>query len=220
MPAVVCPLCGIRRARRSCPAIGQQICAVCCGTKRLTQIACPSDCAWLVSAREHPPAVVVRQQQRDGALMLQVMRDFDQRQARLFLLINSFLLRYQAPELQPLVDDDVAEAMTALAATYETAARGVIYEHRPASLPAERLVTALKPILTKVGEGGGSAFDRDVAVVLRRAVEAVQEVRAQDPENRRAFIEFLPRVVVRRPDAEPEPQAAAEGPAPSRLILP
>jgi hypothetical protein len=199
--------------------VGRQICAVCCGTKRLTQIACPSDCPWLISAREHPAAVIVRQQQRDVGLMLQVMRDFDERQAQLFLLINSFLLRYQAPELQPLVDDDVAEAMAALASTYETAARGVIYEHRPASLPAERLVTALKPILAKAGEGGGSAFERDLAVVLRRAVDAVHEVRATDPENRRAFVEFLPRVVIRRPEAEQDPQAA-EAAAPSRLIIP
>jgi hypothetical protein len=220
MSAVVCPLCGIRRARRSCPAVGQQICAICCGTKRLTQIACPSDCAWLVSAREHPAAAVVKQQQRDGALMMQVMRDFDERQAQLFLLINSFLLRYQVPELQPLVDDDVAEAMAALAATYETAARGLIYEHRPASLPAERLVTALKPILAKVGEGGGSAYERDVAVVLRRAEEAVREVRATDPENRRAFVEFLPRVVTRRPQAEPDAADPPDRDAASRLILP
>jgi hypothetical protein len=192
---------------------------VCCGTKRLTQIACPSDCPWLISAREHPAAVVVRQQQRDVALMLQVMRDFDERQTQLFLLITSFLVRYQPPELQPLVDDDVAQAMAALASTYETAARGVIYEHRPASLPAERLVTALKPILAKAGEGGGSAFERDLAVVLRRAVDVVREVRATDPENRRAFVEFLPRVVIRRPQAEPDPQAA-EAAAPSRLIIP
>jgi len=219
MRAVVCPLCGNRRARRSCPAVGQQICAVCCGTKRLTQIACPSDCPWLVSAREHPAAVVVRQQQRDVALMLQVMRDFDQRQAQLFLLINTFLLKYPAPDLQPLVDDDVAEAMTALASTYETASRGVIYEHRPASLPAERLVTAIKPILAKAGEGGGSAFERDLAVVLRRTVAAVQEIRATDPENRRAFVDLVSRVVVRRPDAEQSPEAAAD-PAPSRLIVP
>ncbi|HKB12040.1 MAG TPA: hypothetical protein VKD69_15365 [Vicinamibacterales bacterium] len=218
MPVVVCPLCGIRRARRSCPAVGQQICAVCCGTKRLTQIACPSDCPWLISAREHPAAAVLRQKQRDVTVMMQAMRDFDQRQAHLFLLINTFLAKYQAPELQPLVDDDVAEALSALASTYETASRGLIYEHRPASLPAERLVTALKPILAQAAEGGGSAFERDLAVVLRRAVEAVREVRALEPDNRRAFIELLPRVVIRRPDAA-EAQTDAEQ-APSRLIVP
>jgi len=149
---------------------------------------------------------------------MQAMRDFDERQSQLFLLINTFLLRYQPPELQPMVDDDVAEAMAALASTYETAARGLIYEHRPASLPAERLVTALKPILAKAGEGGGSAFERDLAVVLRRADETVREVRAADPGNGRAFVEFLPRVVMRRPDAEPE--SAPDAPSASRLLLP
>src|SRR5262249_56811226 len=114
------------------------ICAVCCGTKRLVQIACPSDCAWLASAREHPAAVVVRQQQRDVGRFVQLMRDFSERQSQIFLLISTFLVRYEAPELQPLIDADVAEAMGALAATFETASRGGIYEHRPASLPPPR----------------------------------------------------------------------------------
>src|SRR5262245_27935296 len=65
MTAVRCPLCGERRARRACPALGKLICAVCCGTKRLVEIRCPSDCSYLASAREHPAAVVVRQQQHD-----------------------------------------------------------------------------------------------------------------------------------------------------------
>src|SRR5262249_20022040 len=129
------------------------------------------------------------------------------------------LLKYQAPELQPLVNDDVSEAMAALAATYETASRGLIYEHRPASLPAERLLTALRPVLAKAGEGGGSAFERGVAVVLRRPGEAVHDVRATDPENRRAFVELLPRVLMRRPDAEPEAADAPEQSA-SRVIIP
>ena len=67
----------------------------------------------------------------------------------------------------------MAEAAAALAATFETAARGVIYEHRPASLPAERLATALKPVLAEAGKGSASAFERDAAVVLRRLEEAV-----------------------------------------------
>src|SRR6185436_14797272 len=89
---VMCPLCGARRARRGCPALAKEICAVCCGTKRLVQIQCPSDCTWLASAREHPAAIVVRQQQRDVGLLLQVLRDFGERQSQLFLLIATFLV--------------------------------------------------------------------------------------------------------------------------------
>jgi len=196
---VLCPLCGERRGRRGCPALGHQICAVCCGTKRLVQIACPSDCAWLASAREHPPAVAVRQQQRDVGRFIQMMRDFSERQSQVFLLVSTYLVRYEAPELQPLIDADVAEAMTALAATFETAARGVIYEHRPASLPAERLVAGLKPLLAEAGKGGGTAFERDAAGVLRRVEEAVREVRDEDRENRRAFLDLLARIVSKTP---------------------
>jgi hypothetical protein len=90
---VICPLCGVRRARRGCPALGKQICAVCCGTKRLVEIQCPSDCPWLASAREHPPAVAVRQQQRDFGVMLEGMRDFSRRQSQLFILVTTFLVR-------------------------------------------------------------------------------------------------------------------------------
>jgi hypothetical protein len=217
---VICPLCGTRKARRGCPAVGQQICAVCCGTKRLVEIRCPSDCVWLASAREHPPAVVVRQQQRDLGRLVHVMRDFGERQSQLFFLINGFFVRYQSPELQALIDDDVAEAADALAATYETAVRGVIYEHRPASLPAERLAAALKPLLTEAGKGGGTPFERDVAVVLRRIAEGVREVRATDAGNRRAYLELLARVIPDLGRNDDGDAARAETPEPSRLILP
>src|SRR5262249_20332770 len=135
--AVICPLCGTRRARRSCPALGKQICAVCCGTKRLVQIQCPSDCTYLASAREHPAAVVVKQHHRDVTFVAQAIRDLGERQTDLFFLVATTLVKQQPGDLQTPIDDDVADAMAALAGTLETASRGVIYEHRPASLPAE-----------------------------------------------------------------------------------
>jgi hypothetical protein len=207
-------LCGTRRARRTCPALDKQICAVCCGTKRLVQISCPSDCAWLLSAREHPPATVVRQQQRDVGLLVRFMRDFSERQSQLFFMIGAFLARYEAPELQAPLDDDVAEAMGSLAATFETASRGLIYDHRPASVLAERLTAALKPVLAEAGQGAGSAFERDAAAVLRRLQEAVGDVRATDQANRRAFLDLLGRVIT-------TPEAASDGQEDrSRLIVP
>jgi hypothetical protein len=187
---VICPLCGKRRARRGCPAAGRQICAFCCGTKRLVQIPCPADCSYLASAREHPPAVAVRQQQRDVGLLMNSMRDLSEGQSQLFMLINSFLQRYEPPPLQPLIDDDVIEAVAALADTFETAARGVIYDHRPAALPADRLATALKPVIALAGKHGGSAFERDAAVVLRRIEEVANQVRS----DQRAYLDWLGRV--------------------------
>ena len=198
-----CPLCGERRARRGCPALGKQICSVCCATKRLVEIQCPSDCAYLSAAREHPSAAAVRQQQRDVGLLVQCMRDLSERQSQLFFLINTFLQRYEPPELQPLIDDDVAEAAAALAGTFETAVRGVIYERRPAALPADRLATALRPVLAEAGKHAGSAFDRDAAVVLRRIEEAARGLKAADPPSRRAYLDLLGRVMNALPPPAP-----------------
>jgi hypothetical protein len=214
---VICPLCGLRKARRACPALNKQICAVCCGTKRLVQIQCPPDCVYLAASREHPAAAVVRQQQRDVGLVVHLMRDLNQRQSQIFLLVNTFLVRYEPPELQPLIDDDVAEAAAALAATLETSARGVIYEHRPASLPGERLMSALKPLLAEAGQNRGTSFERDAAVVLRRVEEAAREVRLSDAGNRRALLDLLGRVI-RKSDGESDPAPAR--PEPTRLIVP
>jgi hypothetical protein len=154
-------------------------------------------------------------------MLVQFVRDFSERQSQLFFLISTFLVGYQPPELQPLIDDDIAEGMTALAGTFETASRGVIYEHRPATLAAERLIGGLKPALAEAARGRGSAFERDAAVVLRRVEEAVREVRGQSPGNRRAFLELLGRVI-RTPSAAEgsRDEEAASQPAASRLIVP
>jgi hypothetical protein len=197
---------------------------VCCGSKRLVEIRCPSDCAYLAVARQHPPAAVLRHHQREIAFVVQLTRDFNQRQSRLFLLAGSCLVRYPSPDLHPLIDDDAAEAAGALAATFETASRGVIYNHRPASLPAERLLGSLKQIFTEAADGGGTAFERDAAVVLRRIEEAARELRALAPDNRRAFLDFLDRVIRNdgsRPGARGSGDDVSNGTdQASRLIIP
>ena len=220
---MTCPLCNARKARRTCPALGRQICAVCCGTKRLVEIACPDACPYLTSAREHPPAVALRQQQDDLGLVVPFMRDLNHRQSRLFFLVLTFLSRSPSTDLQPLIDEDVVDAMASLAGTYETAARGVIYEHRPQSIPADRLVGELKPMLANVGQGGGSAFERDLAVVLRRVEAAARQPLAASPDNRRAFLELLGRVIRKQDDAGHDDAGVASGAPPRdapRVIIP
>lgn len=212
-----CPLCHQRTARRACPALGHQICAVCCGTKRLTEIRCPSDCGYLVSAREHPPAIVVRQQQQDVGWLMQVMRDFNERQSQIFATVCTSLRGYEAPALQPLLDVDVVAAASALAATFETASRGVIYEHRAQSVPAERLAAAMRSVLLDAGGNGGSAFERDAAVVLRQLAATVEALNAALPGSRRGFLDLLDRTF-----GPPDKSVSADTPPPGgeRLILP
>jgi hypothetical protein len=213
--AVVCPLCDQRKARRGCPALGKQICAVCCGTKRLTEIACPGDCPYLAAAREHPPAAALRQHQHDVALFVRFVRDLNERQSQLLFLIVTFLVHYEAPELQPLIDEDLTQAMAALAATFETASRGVIYEHRAGSPSAERLVNGLKPLLSKAEQGGGTAFQRDAGVVLRRIEAAAAEAKQERAGHRRAFLDMVGRLIQSR-DSEMAETLPEEAP---RIIL-
>ena len=153
---MLCPLCRQRKARRECPAMGHTICSVCCGTKRLVEIRCPDDCGYLSSAREHPAAVVRRQQEQDVARLLPTIRHLTERQSQLFFLFQSVIARHKPDALMRTVDSDVVDAAGALAATFETAARGVIYEHRPGSLSAERLTSGLKPVLAEAGQTGGT----------------------------------------------------------------
>lgn len=149
--------------------------------------------------------------------MAHAVRDLNERQSQLFVLAMSVLASYRSPELQPLIDDDVAEAMGALAATYETASRGLIYEHRPTSFPADRLAAALKPIMAEAGQRGGTAFERDAGIVLRRVEEAARAVRSADPGNTHAFLDLVGRIIRRR-DEPGEPDAPP--PDAPRLILP
>jgi hypothetical protein len=213
---MTCPLCGRRKARRACPALGHDICAVCCGTKRLAEIRCPSGCGYLAAAREHPPAVTVRQHQRDVGVVVQSVRDLNDGQSQLFLLVVTFIAGYTSPELQPLTDMDTAEAAEALAATFETASRGVIYEHRPASAAANRLAAALRVALDEAGRDRGTSFGRDAAVVLRRVALTAKELGAGNPENGRPFLDMLRRVIkADRPESPAEPEHGAP-----RLIVP
>ena len=170
---------------------------------------------YLAASREHPAAPVVRRQQRDFGFIAASLQDLDETQGRLFVAVAGFFVRYRAPELQPLVDDDVVDACGALAATLETAARGVIYEHRPASLGAQRVASELKTILEQ-GARGGSAFERNAAVVLRRIEQAARGAQEADPANRRAFVDLLARVIRPADDREPE----ASTPDTPRLIVP
>ena len=212
-----CPVCQNRKAKRACPALGEQICAVCCGTKRLVEIACPSDCGYLSTARVHPPAVIQRQQELDRAMLLPLMHGLSERQARLFLMLAAVTSRHQPDVLQKLVDDDIAQACGALASTLETAAKGIVYEHQPSSLVAARLMAELKTVVDEVVKNAGSALERDAAITLRRLEHAAKMMGAAKPQT--SELQQLLSRVLAPPDGAPREQEAPDVPA-SSLIIP
>ena len=195
----ICPLCRVRKAKRDCPALGQRICAVCCATKRLKEINCPDTCVYLASARSHPAAIVQRRQERDLGFLLPLISDLTEPQASLVLLFRSALLNHAAQAIPAVLDVDVAEAAAAVAATLETARKGVIYQHEPTSIPAQRLATVFREAVAALNAEAGSRIARletDVARALRaieRGARAAQDALAGDEPP--IFIGVLKRLV-------------------------
>lgn len=216
---MLCSLCGKRKAKRACPALDQQICAVCCGTKRLVEIRCPAGCVYLATARTHPPAVVQRQHQQNRDLFLPLLRGLSERQARLLMMLGAVISKYQGEDLQKLRDDDIAQAAEALASTLETSGRGIVYEHRAQSLLAERLLAELTPIATEVAHRGGSGVERDTAIALRRIGEAAKAGAKARPDGA-DFHELLINVLTPEPGTEVEDETQPATEAVSPLILP
>jgi hypothetical protein len=189
------------------------ICAICCGTKRLVEIRCPSDCGYLASARQHPPAVVQRQQQHDVALLLPVLNQLTERQYQFFLIFQSLIARYRSDPLRPLADRDIVDAMSSVASTLETAARGVIYEHATTGVNAQELGAEVKRVFGEVTgkmEGPRSPLERDAATALRALEEAAKRVGKIVGDEREGFLNLTrrmmkPAATTAGPDATPAP---------------
>lgn len=218
---MACVSCNQRKARRACPALGQTICSVCCGTKRLTEINCPGDCVYLASAREHPAAVVRKQWERDVAVLLPSIRHLTERQHQLFYLFHGVIARYIPEGFSRLHDEDVAEACASVAATFETAARGVIYEHAPPSPIAHGLARAMMAMVEQLRTHGTRVYDGEAAIALRAIEEgALNTHKTLGSGDPTAYLTLVRRLLPADPASGA--QAGAD-PAPAQgrsIILP
>ena len=217
---MMCPVCGQRKGRRACPALGQTICPVCCGTKRLVEIRCPETCGYLAAARVHPPVVVQRQQQQDVGLLLSTMEGLSDRQRELLLVLLGVLRGRGADPLDALRDEDVAEAAAALAGTFETAERGVIYEHQAASRPAQRLVGELRAVLEEISaKVEPRQIERDAPYALRALERGARQAERVLGGGPTAYLQLVARML-RPPAAQGAGAVVAPEPGGSGLILP
>lgn len=196
---MTCPSCRTRKAKRACPALGQSICPICCATKRLKEIACTADCRYLAAAQAHPAAVVQRQRERDLPLLVRMLEGFGDPQARLLGILQQQVHGYRATALPPLRDVDLSDAAAALASTLETAARGIVFEHHPPSLPAQRLMQLLQATVEELARHDHALRPAAAAAVLRRLERAVLDaprvlgVLGEGAADTR-FLDFLERV--------------------------
>jgi hypothetical protein len=192
-----CPLCSARQARRLCPALAREICPVCCGTKREVEIRCPADCAYLAASRAHPPAAVRRRQDQDLTMLGPAMAGLSEARQQLLLFTLALVSRFRGDGLDAAGDADAAAALAALAGTYETASRGLIYEQRPDSVPAQRMADGIRGMFEQLDRGRPSAFAADAAAVLRRVEDRLRAVQRAAPGDPKAFLALAERVSAR-----------------------
>ena len=203
---MTCPLCRKRPAKRACPALRQDICTVCCATKRLVEIKCTEDCRYLEAAQRHPAAVVKRQIDRDVTVLMASVGPLTEQQLQLFFLLQSMVLSYKPEGLARLVDTDIALATGALAGSLESASKGVIFEEATASVVAEGLRRAMRPVLDEITKNSGSRAEREVAIVLRAMERGAKHEGGHIPDGDASYLDLVGRVFQQGPQPAKVPE--------------
>ena len=212
---MTCPICEKRKPARFCPAKGEKICAVCCGTEREVTVDCPSDCSYLVAAHryedEHQRSLPADTPLLEENIPQDIVYTHQQLMAALAFSIAKFCA------VQPTaVDTDVLVAIQALAQTYKTLSSGIIYEKPPdAPLPRE-LYAALIAFITEIkkqqAERAGSAVLKDMELFyLWVFLYRMGLLRTNGRPRSRRFIEFLRSQFPQAPELKREE---------SRIIVP
>jgi hypothetical protein len=192
---VSCPICEKRKAARFCPAKGENICAVCCGTEREVRIDCPSDCSYLVAAHRYEDEHR-RELPADTPLLdVNLPSDIIHTQQQLMAALAFTVAKYCASQ-PAATDTDVLAALQALAETYKTLATGIYYEKQPtAQLPRE-IYVALTAFITEAKQqqaerGGSSAMKDSEIFFLLVFLYRMGLLRTNGRPRSRRYIEFL-----------------------------
>ena len=192
---MTCPICGKRKATRYCPAKGQQICSLCCGTEREVTISCPADCSYLIAAHRYEDEHKRAMPADTPFIEERLPQDILHSQQQLMSLLAFQIAKFASVEPRA-TDPDALAAIAALAATYKTLQSGLLYEKIP-EIPAQRdlylaLTKFIDQIKSEAAEKGNSGAVRDssvfhVAVFLYR----MGTLRSNGRPRSRRFIEFL-----------------------------
>ena len=192
---MACPICEKRKAVRFCPAKGEKICAVCCGTEREVTIDCPSDCSYLVAAHRYEDGHQRSLPVDTPLLEEKIPQDIVYTHQQLMAALAFSIAKFCAVQLAT-VDTDVLSTIQSLAQTYKTLNSGIIYEKPPdAPLPRE-LYAALMAFLSEVkkqqAERAGSVGLKDSEVFyLLVFLYRMGLLRTNGRPRSRRFIEFL-----------------------------
>ena len=192
-----CPSCNRRKGKRPCPALRKDICAQCCGEKRVLEIQCPSDCSFLEAGVEHEARRVYSalfESLEDRVLGARLLANME---ALLPLIkeIEFFLGGYYF-SMRSANDRDVQEALEVVLENYRTESRGIIYQH-PSSNPfLQSIVRKLTAEIESVREATRKEMHSLPVSAIVSALEFQSELirfLVETSSDHRAYLKFAVR---------------------------
>ena len=208
-----CAICEDRKEKRFCPAVHGKICPQCCGEQREVTLDCPSDCPYLLQAREHATThhANVKNERTGGrdseALFpeveipdVQITEQFLYEREELILGLSFALAQCARADRsladRPLMDRDLIAAVSSLAKSYQTLVNSsLIYEPPTANLAHQTIAREIA---------------REVETMVREFREAEQQhighTRLRDSDVLKALV-FLLRLGLGRTSGRPKSRA-------------
>lgn len=194
-----CAICETRKEKRFCPAVHGKICPQCCGEQREVTLDCPSDCPYLIQARQQARDHDAHDEQAGAdahaALFpeIEIPEQFLYEREELIIGLSYALAKTARSERsldgRPLMDRDLLAALSSLAKTYQTLVNSnLVYEQATANLAHQ-------------------AIAREVETMVREFREAEQKhighTRLRDSEVLKALV-FLLRLASGRTSGRPK----------------
>ncbi len=226
-----CAICEERKEKRFCPAVHGRICPQCCGEQREVTLDCPSDCPYLLQARqqarEQAPGHSSEPGQRPGHFDREAMfPDVEIAEQFLYeheelILGLSFALAKSARADRSLADRDLISAVSSLAKSYRTLVNSnLIFEQTTANVVQQAIAREVETMVQefRVAEqkhtGHTRLRDSDVLKALVFILRLGMGRTSGRPKSR-AFVDFLYAQF-------PEKQSVIAGPeeSGSRIVIP
>ena len=211
----MCAICGKRKAERFCPAMGEKICAVCCGTEREVTLDCPIDCSYLIAAHRYEQAHGKPLAENDIPFPdILFSPDLIYERQPLVNGLGYTIVKFAA-EQHGVTDRDTFAAITALAETYRTLVSGIYYEKPPSAPLANALYAVLGSFIEdyRKQETENASFrtlkHTEILYVLVFLARMARSRLSERPRARH-FLEFLR---AQFPAAQAQPEAP-------RIIIP
>jgi hypothetical protein len=216
-----CAICERRKEKRFCPAIHGRICPQCCGEQREVTLDCPSDCVYLIQARQHEkPRSAAELDQSLLFPQVEISEQFIYEQEHLIVGL-SYALSTAARKDRQLNDADLIAALNSMVKTYETYVNsGLHYQAPIASVAQQAVINETQQMIKEYREaeqkqlGQARLRDSDVLRTLVFVLRLAYSRTSGRPKSK-AFLEF-----VHSQFPEKEAAIAAAGDAGNRIISP